>query len=246
MFIFFTIVIKFWFNEWLVTWGSHLYNICFFRIYGSLSSLLRVWYFYQYPWHLRRLCVTFHTRGQSLPPGCFGPIRIHCILHNKWDSILPTSSGPLRLPWDSLPVLFRVFYCSVIGTSRFPTAQTALLCGVLSAWSSLCLMSPGQTCTPPHPQPGQCPVCIWLKYPSGLFSTVEFWNVLHPFSAHTRVYFTWLWLVVILLFHVRLCCGHSSPWEITLLLAEALGGIPWCEPPGGWFQHFVIRSQAVF
>lgn len=136
------------------------------------------------------LCHVPHS-GSVPPSGCFGPIWIHCILHNKWDSILTTTSGPLRLPWDSLPVLFRVFYCSVIGTSRFLTAQTTLLCGVLSAWSSLCLMSTGQTCTPPHPHPGQCPVCVWLKYPSGLFSTVEFWNyfyipflLVHGFILH--------------------------------------------------------------
>lgn len=37
----------------------------------------------------------FHTLGQSLPPGVFGPIQMHCILCNKkWDYILTTSSGP--------------------------------------------------------------------------------------------------------------------------------------------------------
>lgn len=152
-----------------------LYNIYFSLMYGSLCSLLRVWYFYQCPWHLRRYSVVFHTLGQSLPLGVFGPIQMYCILcNNKWDYILTTSSGPLHFPQDGLPVLSRVFYCSVIGTSRFPTAQTILPCGVLSVCSSLCLMSPGQNCTPPQPQPGQCPVCIWWKNLLGLFSTVDF------------------------------------------------------------------------
>lgn len=72
----------------------------------------------------------FHTLGQSLPLGVFGPIQMHCILCNKWDYILTTSSGSLHFPQDGLPVLSHVFYCSVIGTSRFPTAQTVLPYGV--------------------------------------------------------------------------------------------------------------------
>lgn len=140
--------------------GSHLYNIYFFLMCGSLSHCFGYDIFINVPGTSGRYSVTFHTLGQSLP-GVFGPIQMHCILCNKeWDHILTTSSRPLHFPQDGLPVLSRVFYCSVIGTSRFPTAQTVLPGGVLSVWSSLCLMSPGQTCAPLHPQSGQCPVCI--------------------------------------------------------------------------------------
>lgn len=84
----------------------------------------------------------------------FGPSQAHYLLCNeKWDCILTTSGSP-HLPRDGSPVLSHVFYCSVTGTSRHPTAQAVVLCGVLSAWNSLCPMSTGQTrtCTPPHPK----------------------------------------------------------------------------------------------
>lgn len=126
----------------------------------------------------------FHTLGQSLPPGVFGPSQMHCILCNKkWDYILTTSSGPLHLPQDGLPVLSRVFYCSVIGTSRFPTAQTVLPWGVLSAWSSLCLMSPDQTCAPPHPSLGSVLFAFDGSTCWGYFQLLILKQFLRPFSA---------------------------------------------------------------
>lgn len=105
------------------------------------------------------LCHVPHS-GSVPPSRCFGPIRIHCILHSKWDSTLTASSGPLRLPRQLtgfVPcVLLQCYWNLEIPDS----ANRPPLWSALSAWSSLCLMSPGQTCTPPHPQPGQCPVCI--------------------------------------------------------------------------------------
>lgn len=96
------------------------------------------------------LCLVPHS-GSVPPSGCFSvqaKSTISCITKSG-----VTCSPPLVLPRDGSPVLFHVFYCSVIGTSRHPTAQTVVLCGVLSAWNSLCLMSTAQTrtCTPPHP-----------------------------------------------------------------------------------------------
>lgn len=94
----------------------------------------------------------------------FGPGQTHSLLCNeKWDSIL-TASGSPHLPRGGSPVLSHVFYCSVIGTARHPTAQAVVLCGLLSAWNSLCLMSTGQTrsCTPPHPSPTWPSSCLHL------------------------------------------------------------------------------------
>lgn len=114
------------------------------------------------PWQPRRyLCLVPHS-GSVPPSGCSSvqaKPTISCVMKSGI-----ASSPPLVLPTSpetahrSCPMCFTAVLLEPPDTQQHSTG----LCGVLSAWNSLCPMSTGQTRTCTHPTPSWPSSCFHL------------------------------------------------------------------------------------
>lgn len=105
-----------------------------FLMYGSLSSLLQMSYFYAVPGRLQKYCRSRSTLRIGLSLWVvFGSIQIHHILNNeRRDHMLPPLLV-LSTPRRQLTALVHVFNYSVSGTRRFLAAHQCPL------WRPFCL-----------------------------------------------------------------------------------------------------------